>query len=73
VVACAAGDPAPEARACLVIADIPTPRRAGARVALLQAAYQASILVISARFRRRRGASAAAAQHLGGQKVVPKP
>jgi DNA-binding response OmpR family regulator len=73
VVAREAGDPAPAGRARLVIADVPSPRREGARIALLQAAYQAPRLVLSARFRRSHGASATAARQLGVQKVLPKP
>lgn len=69
----AAGDQPPEGSARLVIADVPTPRGAGARIASLQAAYQAPLLILSARFRRSRGASAAAAQQLGVQGVLPKP
>jgi DNA-binding response OmpR family regulator len=73
VVACAAGDPPPAEGARLVIVDVESPRGAGARIASLQAAYQAPMLVLSARFRRGLGASAAAARQLGVQKVLPKP
>jgi DNA-binding response OmpR family regulator len=73
VFACAAGDPAPEGGVRLVIADVASPRRAGARIASLRAAYGAPMLVLSARFRRGLGASAAAARQLGVQKVLPKP
>jgi DNA-binding response OmpR family regulator len=73
VVACAAGDPAPEGGVRLVIADVATPRRADRLIESLQAAYRAPILVLSARFRRGLGASAAAARQLGVQKVLPKP
>ena len=72
-VVCAPGDPVPERGLRLVIADVESPRRAGARIASLQAAYQAPMLVISARFRRGFGASEAAARQLGVQKVLPKP
>jgi DNA-binding response OmpR family regulator len=73
VVACAAGDPAAAGRARLVIADAPSPRRAAARIALLRAACQAPMLVLSARLRRDHGASAAAARQLGVQRVLAKP
>ena len=70
--ACAAGDPAPEGGVRLVIADVANPRRAGSLVTSLRA-YQAAILIISARFRRGLGASAAAARQLGVESVLPKP
>jgi CheY-like chemotaxis protein len=73
VVACAASDPAPEGAVRLVIADVESPRRADARIASLQAAYQAPMLVLSARFRRGLGTCAAAARQLGVQGVLPKP
>jgi len=73
VLACAAGDPAPDGDVRLVIADVENPRRADRLIASLQAAYRAPILVVSARFRRGLGASAAAARQLGVEKVLPKP
>jgi DNA-binding response OmpR family regulator len=73
VVACAAGEPAPDGDVRLVIADVANPRRAERLIASLRAAYRAPILVLSARFRRGLGASAAAARQLGVQKVLPKP
>jgi DNA-binding response OmpR family regulator len=66
------GDPAPEGGVRLVIADVADPRRAGPLIASLQP-YQAPILIISARFRRGLGASAAAAPQLGVESVLPKP
>lgn len=71
VVTRAAGDPAPEGRLRLVIADVASPRRGGARIASLRAASRAAMLVLSARFRR--GLGAAAARQLGVQRVLPKP
>lgn len=73
VVACAAGDPAPEGDVSLVIADVANPRRADRLIASLQASYPAPILALSARFRRGLGASEAAARQLGVEKVLPKP
>ena len=73
VVECAAGEPAPEGDVRLVIADVANPRRAERLIASLRAAYRAPILVLSARFRRGLGTSAAAARQLGVQKVLPKP
>ena len=70
--ACAAGDPAPEGRVRLVIANVASPRRVGPLVTSLRA-YQAPILIVSARFRRGLGASAAAARQLGVEGVLPKP
>ncbi len=58
---------------CLVIANISSPRGAGALIRSLQAAYPVPILVISARFRRGLGMSANAARQLGVRKVLPKP
>jgi DNA-binding response OmpR family regulator len=63
-----AGEPRPG----LVIADIPDPQLAEARIASLQA-YAAPILVLSARFRRGLAGSADAARRLGVAKVLPKP
>ena len=68
----AAGDPAPEEGVRLVIADVASPRGAGALVASLRT-YRAPILIVSARFRRGLGASTAAAQQLGVDGVLPKP
>ena len=68
----AAGDPVPEGGVRLVIADVASPRRAGSLVASLRA-YQAPILIVSARFRRGLGASSAAARQLGVEGVLPKP
>jgi DNA-binding response OmpR family regulator len=68
----AAGDPAPEGGVRLVVADVASPRRAGALIGSLRA-YRAPILIVSARFRRGLGASAAAARQLGVEGVLPKP
>lgn len=57
----------------LVIADISDPGSAGATIELLQTAYSAPILALSARFRRGLGGSSEAAQRLGVEKVLPKP
>ena len=63
----------PEAKPCLVIADVPNPRRAQALIQSLQAVYAAPILVLSGRFRRGLAGSAEAARRLGVKKVLPKP
>ena len=65
----AAGDEPP----CLVIADVPSPRRAQELIQSLQAVYAAPILVLSGRFRRGLAGSAEAARRLGVKKVLPKP
>jgi DNA-binding response OmpR family regulator len=65
----AAGDEGP----CLVIADVPSPRRAQAHIQSLQAVYAAPILALSGRFRRGLAGSAEAARRLGVKKVLPKP
>jgi CheY-like chemotaxis protein len=65
----AAGDQAP----CLVIADVPSPRRAQALIQSLQAVYAAPILALSGSFRRGLAGSAEAARRLGVKKVLPKP
>ena len=59
-------------RLCLVIADVPNPRRAQALIQSLQV-YAAPILVLSGRFRRGLAGSADAARLLGVKKVLPKP
>jgi DNA-binding response OmpR family regulator len=68
----AAGEPAPEGGVRMVIADVANPRRAATLIASLRT-YQAPILIVSARFRRGLGASAAAARQLGVEGVLPKP
>lgn len=65
----AAGDGVP----CLMIADMPSPRRAQALIQSLQAVYAAPILVLPGRFRRGLSGSAEAARRLGVNKVLPKP
>ena len=57
----------------LVIADISDPGSAGATIEVLQTAYSAPILALSARFRRGLGGSSEAAQRLRVEKVLPKP
>ena len=57
----------------LVIADVPSPSGAQARIEALQAVYAAPVLVLSARFRRGLGSSDEAARRLGVTKVLPKP
>lgn len=64
----ASGDEQP----CLVIADVPNPRRAQALIQSLQV-YAAPILALSGRFRRGLAGSAEAARRLGVKKVLPKP
>ena len=58
---------------CLVIADVPHPRRAQALIQSLQAVYAAPILVLSGRFRRGLAGSAETARRLGVKRVLPKP
>jgi DNA-binding response OmpR family regulator len=65
----ASGDEAP----CLVIANMPSPRRAQALIQSLQGVYAAPILALSGRFRRGLAGSAEAARRLGVRKVLPKP
>lgn len=65
----ASADQAP----CLVIANVPSPRRAQALIQSLQAVYAAPILALSGRFRRGLAGSAEAARRLGVRKVLPKP
>lgn len=65
----AAGDEGPS----LVIADVPSPRRAQSVIQSLRAVYAAPILVLSGRFTRGLAGSAEAARRLGVKKVLPKP
>ena len=65
----ASGDEGP----CLVIVDVPNPRRAQALIQSLQAVYAAPILVLSGRFRRGLAGSTEAARRLGVRRVLPKP
>ena len=58
---------------CLVIADVPNPRRAQALMESLQQVYAAPILLLSGRFRRGLAGSAEAARRLGVKRVLPKP
>ena len=59
--------------ASLVIADISDPATATSTIRLLQDAYSAPILALSARFRRGLGVSSEAARRLHVVKVLPKP
>jgi len=59
-------------RPILVIADVPSPRRAQALIQSLRV-YAVPILVLSGRFRRGLAGSAEAARRLGVKKVLPKP
>ncbi len=62
----------PRERPCLVIADVPNPRRAQAVVDSLQV-YAAPVLLLSGRFRRGLAGSEQAARRLGVKTVLPKP
>jgi len=66
----AAGD---EKGPSLVIADVPSPRRAQALIESLQAVYAAPILALSGRFTRGLAGSTEAARRLGVKKLLPKP
>ena len=57
----------------LVIANLPSPRGAQARIDALREVYAAPILALSGRFRRGLAGSAEAARRLGVKKVLPKP
>lgn len=63
------GDESPR----LVIADVPSPHGAQARIEALRDLYAAPVLVLSGRFRRGLGTSDEAARRLGVRKVLPKP
>ena len=63
----ASGDDVP----CLVIVDVPHPRRAQALIQSLQAVYAAPVLVLSGRFRRGLAGSAETARRFGVKKVLP--
>jgi CheY-like chemotaxis protein len=65
--------PAPGEKPCLVITDLPNPRRAHALIRSLQEVYAAPILLLSGRFRRGLAGSAEAALRLGVKRVLPKP
>ena len=58
---------------CLVIADVPNPRRAQTLMRSLQEVYAAPILLLSGRFRRGLAGSAETALRLGVKRVLPKP
>lgn len=60
-------------RPCLVIANVPNPRRAQPFIESLRAVYAAPILVLSGRFRRGLAGSAETARRFGVNKVLPKP
>ena len=57
----------------LVIKDISDPGSAGDTIEVLQSAYAAPILALSARFRRGLDSSSEPAQRLQVAKVLPKP
>jgi len=57
----------------LVIANVSSPRGAGALIRSLQETYTAPIIVVSARFRSGLGASKDAARRLRVRRVLPKP
>jgi CheY-like chemotaxis protein len=65
--------PFADERPCLVIADMPNPRRAPPLMQSLQQVYAAPILLLSGRFRRGLAGSAEAARRLGVKRVLPKP
>lgn len=58
---------------CLVIANVPDPRRGQALIRSLKAAYAAPVLALSARFQRGLASSRNVAQSLGVRGVLPKP
>ncbi|HEX5049019.1 MAG TPA: hypothetical protein VFX89_18050 [Gammaproteobacteria bacterium] len=62
-----------DGRPCLVIANVPNPRRGQPLIESLRGVYAAPILVLSARFRPGLASSAEAARRLGVKKVLPKP
>lgn len=64
--------PPRDGKPVLVIADIPNPRSAKARIRSLRE-YAAPILLLSARFHTGLGGSAEAARRLGVKSVLPKP
>lgn len=57
----------------LIIANVPKPREAALWIGSLRPLHRAPVLLISARFRRGQGASAALARQLGASAVLPKP
>lgn len=73
VIAAAGAAPAPKRAPRLVIANVSSPRGAGALIRGMQELYKAPIMLISARFRRGLGASKDAAYRLRVRKVLPKP
>jgi DNA-binding response OmpR family regulator len=73
VVAKSSAAPAPREAPSLVIANVPSPRGAAALIRSLQEAYEAPIIVVSARFRSGLAASKDAARRLRVRRVLPKP
>jgi DNA-binding response OmpR family regulator len=73
VVANSSTAPAARGGPSLVIANVPSPRGAGALIRSLQEKYTAPIIVVSARFRSGLGASKDAARRLRVRGVLPKP
>ena len=73
VVLARADAPPPREAPCLVIANVPEPRRSQALIRTLQAAYAAPVLALSARLQRGLASSRNAARSLGVRRVLPKP
>jgi DNA-binding response OmpR family regulator len=73
VVLAHAGNPPAREPPCLVIANVPDPRRGQAPIRGLQAAYAAPVLALSARFQRGLASSRNAARSVGVRRVLPKP
>jgi DNA-binding response OmpR family regulator len=73
VVAKSSAAASPREAPSLVIANVSSPRGAGALIRSLQDTHAAPILVVSARFRHGLGASKEAARRLRVHRVLPKP
>jgi DNA-binding response OmpR family regulator len=65
--------PTGDEKPCLVIADMPSPRRAPMLIQSLREMYAAPVLVLSGRFRRGLAGSVETARRLGVKRVLPKP
>ena len=63
----------PQPMPCLVIVDLPRPRRDHDLLQRVRAAYPCPVVVLSARFRHGLQGSAAVAARLGVDRVLPKP
>jgi DNA-binding response OmpR family regulator len=57
----------------LIIVNVSSPRAAAPMIRSLQAAHDAPLLLLSARFRHGQGASAQLARQLGVKAILPKP